>query len=311
MLGPDPPMPAALPPRPARAMSRLRPLLAALALLPLAACDETGAAADVETAVDDAVLERSRGNHTAAAVILRRALEKAPENAEVRVELATTLLDQGGVDLLDLDRITRFVTDQAGAGRRGSAARAAGGACRYASDPTATPFDLDDVEGYPELEAEVERIREADETLDPVIPAALQSFDVCSSVVDGALVYDRDGAVRDLRDQDLTETQVRQALAVNGLTQLVSSYAHLAEAAEGTVTWYRLEDGSIDVCADDEAALEARAEEAAGGFGEALLSLDARAFLLGEGSAAGDVVDLVLGAYDDFEDAIGDYCAAR
>ena len=292
-------------------MPRLRTLLVALALLPLAACDETGAAsADVETAVDDAVLERSRGNHEAAAVILRRALDRGPENAEVRVELATTLLDQGGVDLLDLDRLARFVTDQAGSARR-PAARAAGGACRYAGDPTATPFELSDVEGYPELEAEVERIREADDTLDPVIPAALQSFDVCSSVVGGSLVYDRDGAVRDLRDQDLTETQVRQALAVNGLTQLVSAYTDLSESAEGNVTWYRLEDGTIDVCADDEDALAARAEEAAVGFGEAILSLDARAFLLGEGSAAGDVVALALGAYDDFEDAIGDYCEAQ
>ena len=291
-------------------MPRLRTVLAALALLPLAACDETGSiSSDVETAVDDAVIARANGDHDAAAVILRQALETAPENAEVRVELATTLLDQGGVDLLDLDRIARFVTDQAGSGRRASAR--SGGACRYAADPTATPFDLEDVEGYPELEAEVERIREADETLDPVIPQALQSFDVCSSVVDGALAYDRDGAIQDLRDQDLSETQVRQALAVNGLTQLVSSYADLADAAEGNVTWYRLADGSIDVCADDEAALQARAEEAADGFGEALLSLDARAFLLGEGSAAGDIVDLALEAYDDFEDAIGGYCAAQ
>ena len=293
-------------------MLRLPTLLAALALLPLAACDETGGAFadDVETAVDDAVIARTNGDHDAAAVILRRALDRAPENAEVRVELATTLLDQGGVNLLDLDRIARFVSDQAGSARR-PAARTAGGACRYASDPEATPFGLEDVGGYPELEAEVERIREADETLDPVIPAALQSFDVCSSVVDGALVYDRDGAIRGLRDQDLSETQVRQALAVNGLTQLVSAYTHLAEVTEGTVTWYRLADGSIDVCADDEDAFEARAEEAADGFGEALLSLDARAFLLGEGSAAGDVVALVLDAYDDFEDAIGDHCAAR
>ena len=293
-------------------MPRLRLLLAALALLPLAACDETAGALadDVETAVDDAVIARANGDHDGAAVILRRALERAPENAEVRVELATTLLDQGGVDLLDLDRIARFVADQAGSARR-PAARTAGGACRYASDPSATPFDLEDVEGYSELEAEVERIREADETLDPVVPAALQSFDVCSSVVDGALDYDRDGAVQGLRDQDLTETQVRQALAVNGLTQLVSAYTHLADAAEGNVTWYRLADGSVDVCADDEDALEARAEEAAGGFGEALLSLDARAFLLGEGSAAGDVVALVLDAYDDFEGAIGDYCEAQ
>lgn len=289
-------------------MPRLRFLLAALAALPLAACDETGAAAgDVETAVDDAVIARSNGDHDAAAVILRQALEKAPDNSEVRVELATTLLDQGGVDLLDLDRIARFVTRQ-GAGRRPASARS-GGACRYAADPTATPFVLGDVEGYRELEAEVERIREADATLDPVIPAALQSFDVCSSVVDGVLVYDRDGAIQDLRDQGLSETQVRQALAVNGLTQLVSSYTHLAEAAEGNVTWYRLADGSVGVCADDEAALEARAEEAADGFGEAVLSLDARAFLLGEGSAAGEVVDLALDAYDSFEDAIGGYCA--
>lgn len=294
-------------------MPTLRSLLAALALLPLAACDETGGALtdDVQTAIDDAVIARTNGDHDVAAVILRRALDQEPENAEVRVELATTLLDQGGVDLLDLDRIARFVTEQAGTGRRASVARASGGVCRYASDPTATPFELEDVDGYPELQAEVDRIREADETLDPVIPASLQSFDVCTSVVDGALAYDRDGGIRDLHDQDLTETQVRQALAVNGLTQLVSSYTHLAEAAEDNVTWYRLADGSIDVCADDEAALEARAEEATAGFGEALLSLDARAFLLGEDSAAGDIVGLVLSAYDDFEGVLGDYCAAQ
>ena len=299
-------------------MPRLRTLLAssartglaALALFPLAACDETGGAVqdDVEVAVGDAVIARANGDHDAAAVILRRALEKEPENPQVRVELATTLLDQGGVDLLDLDRIARFVSGGAGDARRASmaAARTSGGACAPASDPSATPFALRDVPGYADLEAESERIREADETLDPVVPAALQSFDVCSSVVDGALAYDRDGAVRDLRGQDLSETQIRQALAVNGLAQLVESYAHLADA---DVTWYRLADGSIDACADDEAAFEVRAEESAAGFGEAILSLDTRAHLLGEGSAAGEVVDLVLDAYDDFEDAVGDYCA--
>ncbi|MDT0632022.1 hypothetical protein RQM47_01370 [Rubrivirga sp. S365] len=294
-------------------MPRLRTILAALVLLPLAACDETGGAAftNVETALNDAVVERGKGNYEAAALLLRGALEREPENAEVRVELATTLLDQGGVGVLDIDRIARFMTEQAGSTEAGGARRAQAtpnGACEHASDPAAVPFGLADVGGYAKLKAEDARIREADEALRSVVPSAIRGFDVCQSVAGGALVYDRDGALRDLRARDLSETQVRQALAVNGLTQLVSSYTRLAEAADRTATWYRLADGSVGVCADDEAALEASAREAAAGFGQALLSLDARAFLLGEDAAGSDVADIALDAYDEVERAVGDYC---
>jgi hypothetical protein len=117
--------------------------LALLALLPLTACDETGgiSVTTPEQAVQDAVIARESGDLAAAEGILRSALDDAPANVAVRSELAGTLMQRDGLDLLDIDRIAQFITSTAGTatGTPPATASATGSTCTYADDPTATP----------------------------------------------------------------------------------------------------------------------------------------------------------------------------
>ena len=285
----------------------MRLLLALLLLLPLAACDETtGLDAPVDLVVDDAIAARESGNLTAAVTLLERAFERAPDNPEVRVELATTLLQRDGLDLLDLDRISRFVTTSSSATAPAPAPRAS---CAAANDPSAQAFDPTDVEGFDELLAQAATLTRATGLLDPVIPAALQGFDICTSVVDGALSYDRGAALAALAAQGLSPSQVAQALAVNALARFLDAYRVVATDLPQQTTWYRMADGSIQICVDDEDALRQSAEAAVKDVGEAVLSLDARASLLGGESVAADLVDEALAAYEDLRDGIADYCS--
>ena len=289
-----------------------RVLLAALLLLPLAACDETtGAGADVSVVVDDAVAARQGGRFDQAVTLLRGALDREPDNAEVRVELATTLLQRDGIGLVDLDRVGRFLAGPA-EGRRAAASPGArrGSACDLADDPTAETIDPTDFYGFDEIQAKLETLAEADRALSTVIPEALRGFDVCTSVVDGALVYDREGALRELAEQGLSEAQVAQALAVNALTTFLDAYAFVAGELPQQATWYRRADGSIAICLADEGALRAEIEGAVADIGGAVLSLDARAALIGPGSTAAEVVGVALDAYQQLRSAVDDYCDA-
>ena len=287
----------------------MRLLLALLLLLPLAACDEaTGADEAIDVVVDDAVTARQNGDLAQAVALLEGAFERAPSNAEVRVELATTLLQRDGLDLLDIDRIGRFLTEAMNPSARTAAQPRA--ACAAASDPTARAFDPTDVDGFDEIYAKAQTLQRAADLLQPVMPEALQSFDICTSIQDGALVYDRDGALAALAAQGLTADQQAQALAVNALARFLDAYVFLSEELPQQATWYQLADGSIVICADDEDALRADAEAAVEDFGQAVLSLDARAALLGSGSVAAEIVELALDAYEEVRDGVADYCRA-
>ncbi|WP_412069638.1 tetratricopeptide repeat protein [Rubrivirga sp. IMCC43871] len=284
------------------------PLLAIL-LLPLSACDEVGPLSidgGVDMAVDDAVIARDQGNYDAAVTLLERALVEEPANSKVRVELATTLLQRDGIDLLDLDRIGQFLTETAtGSGAGRTAAR---GGCAFASDPTATVFDPTEVEGFDELLAGTETLDRAEGLLDGVVPQAVTSFQLCTSVADGELVYDRAGAIADLGAKGLTAPQQSQTLAVSALTDFVDAYLYVSESLPESTTWYRLADGSIAICADDEAELREAAEAPIQAFGQAVLALDARAEMLGGSSVATEVVEVALDAYQELQQAVVGYC---
>ena len=285
----------------------MRTLLAFLLLLPLAACDETtGLDASVDVVVDDAVAARESGDLPTAVALLEGAFERAPQDAEVRVELATTLLQRDGLDLLDLDRVSRFLATASGA----ESASARRGGCAAASDPTARRFDPTAVEGFDELVANAATLARAGDLLRPVVPAAVQGFDVCTSVKGGALRYDRAGALAALAGHGLSEQQQARALAVNALARFLNAYRFIADEMPQQAAWYRLADGSITICVDDPDALRQSAEAAVRDVGEAVLSLDARATLLGAESVAAEVVEQALDAYQDLRDAVADHCGA-
>ena len=287
-------------------------LLAALLVLPLSACDETGGAVatDVEVAVDDAVAARQSGDYDQAVVILERALEAHPESAPVRVELATTVMERDGIDLLDLDRIASFVTEDATSKARAASAPAARTACAYATDPGAVAFDPAAAAGLPDIRAKRGTLKRTLALLDGLLPDDLKSFDLCTSVVDGELVYDADAAASALRGKGLKDAQIAQLLTVNALSRFLDAYLFVTEDVTAQTTWYRLSDGGIGVCADDQDALEAQAREAVDGLGEAVLSLDLRSRAFVPGATSSEIVTLAVDAFENVRDAVGEYCSA-
>ena len=288
-----------------------RLLLLALLLAPVAACDEVAPPdAPVDVVVDDAVVARERGDVQTAERLLRAALQREPQNPKVRVELATTVLQRDGVDLLDLDRIASFLTTGEGAARTRASGGAPRAACPYAADPSATAFDPTEIADFDALAGAAAALAETADLLDPVIPEPIRSFDVCTSVADGALVYDRDGALADLAAQGLSRAQIARALAVNALARFLDAYLFVATEVTQETAWYRLADGGVAVCVADPDALRQEAEGAVGDLGEAVLSLDARASLLGATSLAADLVDVALGAFEGVRDGVADYCSS-
>ena len=97
---------------------------------------------------------------------------------------------------------------------------------------------------------------------------------------------------------------------MNAVATFMEAYVYVAEELPATTQWYRFADGSIAVCADDEDAIRDQAENSIVGLGQALLSLDTRASLLGTDSVAAEIVEGALDGYTELEDAVADYCTA-
>lgn len=281
--------------------------LAVAALLPLSGCDESGLAFDEAAVIADAQIARQSGDFGLAVELLQGALDRNPSSAPVRAEFAATLLQRDDLNLLDLDRIARFVvSDVAGAAAPPTAGR--GGTCRFASDPTATPFDPTSVEGFPEIEASQAAIDSVLALIEPVLPAALRTFSPCTTIgPDGRLVYDHAGAAAGLRASGLSDAQISQLLATNALARFLDAYLFVTTEVPQQTAWYRLADGGIGVCVDDQDALIDQTEGAVSTLGTALLSLDTRARGFG---GTTELVDLAVDAFGDLREALGEYCAA-
>ena len=218
-------------------------------------------------------------------------------------------LDRDGIDLLDLDRIASFVTD--GAATTQAATRSTSrSACTYAADPTAVEFNPAGASGLPDIKAKRATIKETLALLDEILPEALTGFDLCTTIVDGELVYDHAAAAAHLRGQDLKDHQIASLLTVNALARFLDAYLFVTEDVTTQTTWYRLADGSIGVCADDEEALETQARDAVDDIGQSLLSLDLRSRTFAPGSSSSEIVTLAVDAFEEIRDAVGEYCGS-
>lgn len=285
--------------------------LALAFLLPLTGCDESGLAIDEASVVSDAMIARQNGDYATAVNLLNGALDRNPSSRTVRAELAATLMEREDLNLLDLDRISQFITDGTQSVTRAASQQASrgGSTCSFANDPGATEFDPTSLEGFPEIEASQPAIDSVLALIEPVLPQSLRSFSACTTIdADGQLVYDQAGAAAELRDSGMTDTQISQLLATNALARFLDSYLFVTTEVPQQTTWFRLSDGSIGVCAEDQDALLTQTEEATETLGTALLSLDTRARSFG---GATDLVDLAIDAFGDIREALGEFCSAN
>lgn len=298
-------------------MHRL-PLLALGALLvvgTLSGCDETGnlTGGTVEQQIRNAQIARQNGDHATAVRILEAAHAAHPGNAPVRAELALTLLDRDGIDLLDLDRVASFVTREVSQPAAPSP-EARLGTCQYAGDPTAAPISLADVGGFTDLAEARATIQQAMALIDPLIPAAVRGFALCSSITQtpsGSVVfaYDRAGALAQMRGMGLTDAQIGATLASNALVRFLDAYLFLALDLPQQVQWYRINNGTgIGLCAENPDLLLGQAQPGVTSLGQGALSVDLRATLFGATQTQQQLVELVADGYLRLRNAIGDYC---
>ena len=283
--------------------------LALAFLLPLAGCDETGAnTTDEALVIADAQVASQRGDYAAAKRLLEGALDRNPTSAPVRAELATAVLASRHLNLLDLDRIAQFIANGVGGISTAAEAPAAsrGAACPYATQAGARPFDPTEIADFPDVADSRAAIDSVRALVDPILPASLRSFDTCTTVgADGRLAYDRAAATAELRATGLSDAQIGQLLAANSLSRFLDAYLYVTTDVPQQTTWYRLADGSIGVCAEDEAALRRQTEDSIETLGTAVLSLDVRTRSFGGSS---ELIDLALDALADIRDAFGDVC---
>ena len=291
-----------------------------LALLPLAACDETSSVATTpEDAIADAAAAGRNGDFERAADILERALDENPDSAPLRVELGRTLLERDGVDILDLDRVASYLVEgEAGGAVAAPASNASkSGSCRFADEPGAVEFDPRGVAGYPDLSAQRATIEYVLALIAPVMPAELQpgSSDAAfcgaidTSTTPSTFGYDAPAAAAALRALGLSDDQIGALLTTNALARFTLAYLDATEGLDQQTTWYRLADGGIGVCAEDEAALEEDARASVANALESIFSLHLRASVFQPGSASEDLLEVVTDAFEEVRDGFGDYCA--
>lgn len=301
--------------------SFLRLALATIvATAPLVACDQTG---DLTSGTEAQLLENARaartsGDYATAIRVLDAARAAYPQSAAVRVEYAVTLGDRDGINLFDLDRVARFLTDEGHApvAPAPSPTMSVGPlSCPYALDPTAVVFDPTDYPGFPELEADAAAIEQTLALLDPVIPDAIQTFGLCTAVTDGPdgprLNYAPAAALAEMRALGLSDEQIASALASNAVARFLHAYLTVTTTLTQETTWYRFDSGRrVGVCADDPDLLQAEAEDAVADLGEAVFSLDLRGVALGNPVLTQDLVELLVEGYTEIRDGIGRYCTS-
>lgn len=297
----------------------LRPVLALafLSAVVFAAGCDSASSTDFEGLVTDARLARQTGDLPRAIRLYEDALRSDPASAVVRTELAATHLQRANVDILVLRDFVDYLTGAAG----GTAApapegSAAGATCSVPQG--ATVFDPRDLVSFDEILAQRPVIQLAMEILlgggpapgPAVIPAQLTGFTVCTGIVNGQIILDREGARAAMRAQGLTDQQIASALAVHSISQFLDAYFFLTTELPAQTTWYRLADGAIQICAADPDALRTQAEEAIQNVGRALAGLDLRAFVLGAGPTdpVRQIVDQALDAYGLIEADLRPYC---
>lgn len=255
---------------------------------------------DVATLVDDARHHRANGNYDKAIDLLQQALAIDPSNAEVRFELASTLMRRDGLDLFTLEQLTSHLLGAGGAPLAGRGAAA--DSCTFEPGASVEPFDPRDFDSYQQILDARETLLWVIELLNdpdapgeaPAMPEAFTSLNICNVLGPDGLDYDRDSVLNALYaqfgdDDDL----VVGALTVNAIALTLLSYIELFEQPDLNVDWFIVDDTTVGACIASEHydLFISRAQGEVQRAGQALISLDLLVYHTGNTQFAEIVAD--------------------
>lgn len=247
-----------------------------------------GESDEPEVLLEDARLALQSGDAEKAIDLLEKALEQAPENPEIRIELSSALFQANEVDLLVMKDLASFISDSPASASKTQNASGLN-ACNFTDEiDTTTRIDFSTDEAYQLL---------------------LGNVDVLQRVVD--LLAD---ALEIESTTELTENARSNAHLMRAISNMALSVIEIklqADAVQASI--HRLSNGSIGYCASSEAALDQLEAfivcEKLPVIDEAVNDLINRQALFS--SSDSELVSAVTSARDDIMRAITYRCATK
>ncbi|MEM8484642.1 MAG: tetratricopeptide repeat protein [Bacteroidota bacterium] len=187
---------------------------------------------DPDVLLDDARIAMQNGDPEKAVDFLEKALEKAPENPEIRIELSAALFQSNEIDLLVMKDLAEFISDDQ------NATHLAGGIA-YKSPPACNFRD------------EVDTTIRIDFDIDPAYLLLLDNEEVLQRAVSLLSSTLESEAAQALTDHVRSNAHLMRAIA-NMATSIIE-IKQQADAAEASL--HRLRSGNIGYCAANDAAL--------------------------------------------------------
>ncbi len=193
-----------------------------------------------EILLDDARIAMQDGNTQKAIDLLEKALEKAPDNPEIKIELSSALFQHSDIDLLVMKDLAEFISESSTGVSKNSSARVISGT-RFTSGSATCNFGED-----------VSSTTTLDFSQDPAYQLLLGNVDVLQRTLD--LLFDSlDTEQAALLSENIL-SNAHLMRAISNMAMAVIEIKLQADAAQATL--HRLSNGSIGYCASDETALQ-------------------------------------------------------
>ncbi len=187
---------------------------------------------DPDVLLDDARIAMQNGDPEKAVAFLEKALEKAPNNPEIRIELSGALFQANDIDLLVMKDLAEFISDD-------QTATSFAGGIAHKSLPACNFTD------------EVDTTTRIDFNIDPAYLLLLNNVEVLDRALELLSSTLESEEAQALTDHVRSNAHLMRAIA--NMATSVIEIKQQADAAEASL--HRLRSGNIGYCAADEAAL--------------------------------------------------------
>lgn len=188
-----------------------------------------GESDEPDVLLDDARIALQSGDADKAIGLLEKALEKDPENPEIKIELSSALFQANDIDLLVMKDLATFISETPVTALKALASH--GDACNFVGDvSTTTQLDFTQDAAFQLLYQNAEALERAIELL--------------QDVLDG-------GGITSLPDNILSNAHLMRAISNLAMAVIdINTYSDLAQ-----VTLHWLPQGGIGYCAVDQETL--------------------------------------------------------